>query len=206
MPAALHVDEHLPGLARRHGERREAQRVEVPALAGFEPQRHGRIERLLARRACRGRAAARSALRRGRRLRARCRRVEQLAPKRAERPPRKAPAARSMPRQARFGCSLRMTRKRPSAGACATAVGCASRPTGCAPRVTRSMRSFAAIGSAVSSACARWSSASVPRVGILRGDQRAHPAARDRQCARAARPRRRQRAVSASPRRLRRAG
>ena len=41
------VDEHFARTARRQREGREAQRVEMPALAGFEAQRNRRIERLL---------------------------------------------------------------------------------------------------------------------------------------------------------------
>ena len=45
------VDQHLAGTAGRQREWRETQRIEMPALAGFETQRHGGIEPLLARRA-----------------------------------------------------------------------------------------------------------------------------------------------------------
>ena len=41
-----HIDQHFTRSARRHGEWRETQRVEVAALAGFEPERHCGIERL----------------------------------------------------------------------------------------------------------------------------------------------------------------
>ena len=50
----LDLDQHLAGRADRQRERREAQAVEQAALAGFEAQRHGGIELLLARRAGRG--------------------------------------------------------------------------------------------------------------------------------------------------------
>ena len=53
-----------------------------------------------------------------------------------------ATGGRSIPRQAKFGYSLRMTRNKPTPGACATVVAAVSRPTGCAPRVTESMRTL----------------------------------------------------------------
>ena len=43
------VDQHFTRPAGRQRERREAQRVEMAALAGLEAQRHRRIERLLRR-------------------------------------------------------------------------------------------------------------------------------------------------------------
>ena len=47
-PRRFHVDQHLAGAALRQLERSETERIEMPALAGFEAQRQGGIKPLLA--------------------------------------------------------------------------------------------------------------------------------------------------------------
>ncbi len=66
----FHVDQHLAGAALRQLKRSKAQRIEMPALAGFQAQRQGRIEPLLAGQAGRDPVAGHNELRRGRQSRA----------------------------------------------------------------------------------------------------------------------------------------
>ena len=56
-------------------------------------------------------------------------RAEQFGPEQERSSAAEASGGRSMPRQVKFGYSFRMTRSRPTAGACATAAGMVSRPT-----------------------------------------------------------------------------
>ena len=124
------VDQHFTRAAGRQRKRSEAQGVEMAALAGFEAQRQERIEPLLARRGDRGRVVGRSALRRGGRFRAR-RLCETVRSKAEAASDAEGSGGRSMPRQERLECSLKMTRNKPMAGACATAVGAGrGRPAG----------------------------------------------------------------------------
>ena len=121
MPAALTSISTSTRSARRQRERREAQRVEMAALAGFEAQRHRGIEPLLARRtaavealdvasfAAEGDFALRVV-------------PQEFAPEQSASICERTSGGRSIPRQRRFECSLRMTRNNPMAGACATAV------------------------------------------------------------------------------------
>src|SRR4029077_7630116 len=47
-PSGFHLDEHLPWTADRQLEGRESQRIKVTSVVGAEPQRHARIQPLLA--------------------------------------------------------------------------------------------------------------------------------------------------------------
>ena len=114
MPAALTLISTSPGPQTRQGEGREAQSVEKTAFAGLESQRHRGIEPLLAvgrprpRRLDVARLAAEGDFAFG---------IvpQQFMPEqRIVRGGRRR--GRSMPRQEKFGCSLRITRKKPIEG------------------------------------------------------------------------------------------